>query len=1152
MEEGGIELNQLNAITQSTGTSYFLGIGINQYESFPKLRNALRDVIDFRNLLVERYAFDIANTWLLTNQQANRAAIVDWLHYIFQKATIDDRVLLYYAGHGLLEGEVGYWLASDSRVGVYSSYIENSFVRERIRYSKARHVLLISDSCFSGSLLTRHLGNIRNRPYIDWNDLNSRYIFTSGKGIVEDGKPGQNSPFANSILETLRQNKEPILNIGLLADLVTKQVKWNYDQLPECTPLFQTGHDGGQFLFFLSDKLDSNIQNSYALNTTEVIEEISDFTIKSPKYKSARGEKPRPLLLQNGFVKHFIYVLGHTWKPLSRVPFFTDDDWESNNRKLPGLPIYYPWLTVSDFLEPYLVRLPFPIDTDKFLTYKYQQNSEFDKDFLLPLKGTFFTFFSISDLTNGNVLFEINSVAQGIKVVLKLPIEANSQPIQQFITFERIYSSSRVSNNIANGYIKPDELKNEGLIVEMSFTINIFPFIRSGIIKIPADYRVQFIESGFDHTNQYELLFFQEKKREPLVPNLVSTRTIRRQNTDGSSVYHVIKEEFDYCQVQIHPGPVEITIRALMIPIWPLYNRQTKHFNFSVDIGKTITHVMYQINSQPVKPLDIGFQKPHLATLVDPNCYNPALFELFLLFDLEFVPSVIGAGQPDNFPTRTALSEGEHVLFNRPTENLSDFNIPFFFARQPAGSNRITLNLQWDHNQDHIQRRRLLAFLEEIVYLIRTKVLIEGGSLDQTTIYWICPPSVKAGRDWWRNAWHSRFSQYFQTSTRLLIEVPKSIAPYNFYYQLGQLPINQHNPIVSLYLGSESTELTVFINNQPILISSFAFSINDIFVGKFYNSYLASHNGFVRRYIDKFQNIFEKNGCGTAADINGDFLPNAFSKDVLNFWSDFPYSWLNYEKKLISFKRLLVQDSEMSIVFVFYYSAILYHIARLIQQKGWGVPKALLISGKGAEIISLIANSSKDSDTNSANVLTQYLFEEIFKQKISNPQEFVIWTAFSAKMITCQGGLYQEPYKHQQETEQLRMVYTGIHNRPTQSLTYDDLQQVKVIEDIDEQIRSFVDFFFDLDQKVSFNTILGVPLESLLIARQLFTNADFKEWLTKATAAKKRQEFTFNYFETSSYSAFEDSPFFYPLLLGISQLIHRIVFKQEPFESTSN
>ena len=160
------------------------------------------------------------------------------------------------------------------------------------------------------------------------------------------------------------------------------------------------------------------------------------------------------------------------------------------------------------------------------------------------------------------------------------------------------------------------------------------------------------------------------------------------------------------------------------------------------------------------RPFDVAELTPQVATLVAPAQYNPALFELFLLYDLEFVPPTIGPGRPDSFPTRTAIAEPMNLSFNQQTQALADFNIPFYVERQPAGSNRITTNLKWAKNSDQTERR-VEAFLEELLMLIKNKVLTEGGNLTQTTVYWFFPASMTPGRvSQLRADWQQLYDRY--------------------------------------------------------------------------------------------------------------------------------------------------------------------------------------------------------------------------------------------------------------------------------------------------------------------------------------------------------------------------------------------------------
>lgn len=241
-----------NKIPVPSGKSWFLGIGIDKYSHFTPLNNAVKDVNDIRNLLIEKYDFEISNTELLCNEDATRSNIIEKLSE-YDQLPPEDRLLIYYSGHGHVIGsgktQKGFWIPVDAANGKIAGYINNVEIRDWIKDYLVRHLLLISDSCFSQSLITRSANKSISGTFARWDSRRSRFVFSSGKGIVSDGEPGENSPFAAEIIRSL-QEQDKIINIVALADEVTKAVSWNYEQDAECSPLHLAGHDGGQFLFF--------------------------------------------------------------------------------------------------------------------------------------------------------------------------------------------------------------------------------------------------------------------------------------------------------------------------------------------------------------------------------------------------------------------------------------------------------------------------------------------------------------------------------------------------------------------------------------------------------------------------------------------------------------------------------------------------------------------------------------------------------------------------------------------------------------------------------------------------------------------------------------------------------------------------------------
>ncbi len=253
--------------TLKTGKNHLFAIGINTYSDFNPLSNARKDIEDLAAILSEHYYFEPSNMQLICDEDATRGNIIDELNGLRAKIKDNDRLLIYYSGHGFSDDERGYWIPVDAKKNRVSSFISNAEVRDIIKAIKARHILLISDSCFSSSLLTRDASRDIGKSFLNWDKDPSRYVFISGKGVVSDGEKGKNSPFAASILKHLNRNEAEALNIVQLADIVTKEIQFNYEQQAEISPLNQAGHSGGQFIFFKKQTERDDWQAALAKNT---------------------------------------------------------------------------------------------------------------------------------------------------------------------------------------------------------------------------------------------------------------------------------------------------------------------------------------------------------------------------------------------------------------------------------------------------------------------------------------------------------------------------------------------------------------------------------------------------------------------------------------------------------------------------------------------------------------------------------------------------------------------------------------------------------------------------------------------------------------------------------------------------------------------
>ena len=245
------------SLGQNAGVQYALVIGIAKYQSLPKLGTPVSDAQEVDKVLRESYGF---KTQLLVD--ATRDQIIAALDNARRTLTQDDSLLIYYAGHGFYDKseDQGYWAPVDAGQDTYAHWIIATELTSRARAISARHVLIISDSCYSGKLardvaLTDRAADVRGPFLARMLEDKSRDLMSSGGNEpVSDSDTqghGDHSVFANALLRGLRQMEFREFAASELFDLYVKiQVPGRSRQQPEYTPIGNSGHEGGDFVFF--------------------------------------------------------------------------------------------------------------------------------------------------------------------------------------------------------------------------------------------------------------------------------------------------------------------------------------------------------------------------------------------------------------------------------------------------------------------------------------------------------------------------------------------------------------------------------------------------------------------------------------------------------------------------------------------------------------------------------------------------------------------------------------------------------------------------------------------------------------------------------------------------------------------------------------
>jgi len=233
------------------GAYHAVVIGINDYTSLPKLKTAIADARAVAKTLKEKYNFTVR---LLENP--SRADIIDVFDEMREVLEESDNLLIYYAGHGWLDQQSrrGYWLPVDAKVDRRSRWLSNSDLIDALQAILAKHVLVVADSCFSGTLTRSIKVPDRNPNFIKrMAEKRARVVLSSG-GLepVSDSGGGDHSVFAAQFLNALNENGA-IMDGTQLFETVRHKVVLNAEQTPEYSDIRLAGHEGGDFLFVRRD-----------------------------------------------------------------------------------------------------------------------------------------------------------------------------------------------------------------------------------------------------------------------------------------------------------------------------------------------------------------------------------------------------------------------------------------------------------------------------------------------------------------------------------------------------------------------------------------------------------------------------------------------------------------------------------------------------------------------------------------------------------------------------------------------------------------------------------------------------------------------------------------------------------------------------------
>lgn len=230
------------------GKTWIVFFENSNYETFASLEGPTQDVTLMKSALSNYKIDSIIHKKDLTKQKME-----DYVSNELRKEILKNRVnsvLFWYAGHGKLINETGYWVPIDARRDDESTYFNINFLKKSLQSyeNELTHILVITDACESGPTFYQAMRNYN--PDRSCSDLaaslsKSSQVFSStGYELAID-----ESQFTRTFASALVNNSSSCIPIESIVSKVTMAVVKNNQQKPKFGKIEGLKDENGTFFF---------------------------------------------------------------------------------------------------------------------------------------------------------------------------------------------------------------------------------------------------------------------------------------------------------------------------------------------------------------------------------------------------------------------------------------------------------------------------------------------------------------------------------------------------------------------------------------------------------------------------------------------------------------------------------------------------------------------------------------------------------------------------------------------------------------------------------------------------------------------------------------------------------------------------------------
>ena len=258
--------------------SWAVIIGIDKYKYSDQLNYAVNDAEAVKDMLISKFDYPEENIRYLVDDEATLSKIKLALDDISTSADENDRVLVFYSGHGETQKnndgtETGYIIPVEGRQEKpYATGLAMDDILRTCQMSNAKHMLFLMDACYSG-LMTENVKGLskpQEKGYLSKvANEKARQIITAGGGgeqVIERDE-WQHSAFTKNLLAGLDNwesdtDEDGYVTADELGTYLRKSVTEDSDfqQTPQKGRFRNSG--GGEFVFFSNhNAINQNVED---------------------------------------------------------------------------------------------------------------------------------------------------------------------------------------------------------------------------------------------------------------------------------------------------------------------------------------------------------------------------------------------------------------------------------------------------------------------------------------------------------------------------------------------------------------------------------------------------------------------------------------------------------------------------------------------------------------------------------------------------------------------------------------------------------------------------------------------------------------------------------------------------------------------------